>query len=98
METHQFPGVARAALLIAKLLAEETIISEGGGHTFPDQRLDIAVGNRDDILKITLGFDHQRIAPVEIVERYRAGLLGKGPGESKARVEFRLLRSHASGS
>ena len=66
----------------------------GFGNAGANEVFDLAVGNGNDVLRVALGFDHQRLAPVVIVERDAAGFLGDGLCQGKAHVEPGYLRCH----
>jgi hypothetical protein len=52
------------------LLANEAVVGKGLRLGGVDHRLDLAVGDRHDILRVGLGLARQGVAPAEEVERH----------------------------
>ena len=56
------PGEARTALDQSILFSKHAILGIGLGDLLPDERLHGPVGDRDDVLRVLLGFDDKRFS------------------------------------
>ncbi|MNS89445.1 hypothetical protein D3C72_1234590 [compost metagenome] len=71
------PGVTGIAGLQAKLFAQKTVLRELAGDVFTDQQFNLAIGNRNHVLRIAFGFNHQALAAVKIIQRLGSGFAGR---------------------
>src|SRR5690606_33349119 len=78
------PREGGTALGQSVFLPQDTIIRESGFNPAADKRLNLAVRDGHDILKVALGLDHQGLAPAEIVQRDKSGLSSRSFGQGKS--------------
>ena len=92
-----YPGIAGIATGKTVFLTQKSVVRMDFRDASANEVLHLAIGNGNNVLRVALGFNHQRFASVVIVERDGACFLGDGLCQGKTDVEPGDLRCHEVG-